>query len=182
MSSVPTNFVPAVSWRGQTAAWVARRPGFALLSFNQQLVELRLHSGTIDVGSTGWHFGPTIAAPERRRLLAAFNGGFKLETNAGGFESYGRVGAPLSDGLGSIVTYSDGTTDIGAWRNGVPTPGKEVVSVRQNLHLLIDRGRPAGDTGCLLCWGATLVASLTRRARRSGSPPTAISCGREAST
>ncbi|MGO9820065.1 MAG: hypothetical protein ACLPTJ_05350 [Solirubrobacteraceae bacterium] len=35
-------------------------------------------------------------------------------------------------------------------------PGKEVVSVRQNLHLLIDRGRPAGDTGCLLCWGATL--------------------------
>lgn len=154
-SSGPTNFVAAVSWRGQTAAWVARRPGFALLSFNQQLVKLRLHSGTTDAGSTGWRFGPTIAAPERRLLLSAFNGGFKFDTHAGGFESYGRLGAPLVDGLGSIVTYSDGTTDIGAWHHGVPVPGKQVVSVRQNLHLLIDRG-PAADTGCLLCWGATL--------------------------
>ncbi len=31
-----------------------------------------------------------------------------------------------------------------------------MVSVRQNLHLLIDGGRPAADTECLLCWGATL--------------------------
>jgi len=155
-SSLPTNFVPAASWRGQTAAWVARRPGFALLSFNQQLVELRLHSGTIDAGSSGWRYGPTIVAPERRLLVAAFNGGFKLDTNSGGFESYGRVGAPLSDGLGSIVTYSDGTTDIGAWHDGVPAHGMRVASVRQNLHLLIDGGRPAADTGCLLCWGATL--------------------------
>ena len=93
---------------------------------------------------------------ERRLLVAAFNGGFKFDTNSGGFESYGRVGAPLSDGLGSIVTYSDGTTDIGAWHDGVPAHGKRVASVRQNLHLLIDGGRPAADTGCLLCWGATL--------------------------
>jgi hypothetical protein len=154
--SLPTNFVPAVRWRGQNAAWVARRPGFALLSFNQQLVELRMHSGTIDAGSTGWRYGPTIAAPERRLLVAAFNGGFKFETHSGGFESYGRIGAPLSDGLGSIVTYSDGTTNIGAWHQGVPAPGKRVASVRQNLRLLMDGGRPAADTGCLLCWGATL--------------------------
>jgi hypothetical protein len=63
---------------------------------------------------------------------------------------------PLSDGLGSIVTYTDGSTDIRAWQQGVPAPGKQVASVRQNLHLLIAGGRPAVNLGCLLCWGATL--------------------------
>lgn len=152
----PTAFVPVVSWRGQTAAWVARRPGFALVSFNQRLLELRLHSGTVDAGVTGWRYGPAITGAERRRLVAAFNGGFKLDRGAGGFESYGRAGFPLSAGLGSIVTYADGFTDIGAWRQGVPAAGKHVVSVRQNLHLMIDHGRPALDLSCLLCWGATL--------------------------
>jgi hypothetical protein len=126
------------------------------MSFNQSLLELHLHSGTVDAGPTGWHYGPAIAGIERRNLVAAFNGGFKFVTGAGGFQSYGRVGYPLSAGLGSIVTYSDGTTGIGVWRSGVPARGKRVVSVRQNLHLLINGGRPAADTGCLLCWGATL--------------------------
>lgn len=155
-STAPTNFVPAVSWRGLTAAWVARRPGVALLSLDQKLLELHLHSGTVDAGPTGWRYGPAIAGVEARRLVAAFNGGFKFVTNAGGFDSYGRVGFPLSSGLGSIVTYSDGTTDLGSWRSGVPVAGKRVVSVRQNLHLLIDGGHPAASVGCLLCWGATL--------------------------
>jgi hypothetical protein len=146
--------------------WVARRPGFALLSFNQQAVELRLHSGTVDAGATGWRFGPAIAGTERRRLVAAFNGGFKLYTGAGGFYSFGRTGYPLSAGLASIVTYSDGFTDIGAWHAGVPAAGKHVVSVRQNLHLLINGGQPAADLGCLVCWGATLggVADPARSA------------------
>ncbi len=66
------------------------------------------------------------------------------------------MAAPLNDGLGLIVTYSDDSTDIGAWHQGVPAPGKSVVSVRQNLPLLIDQGRPAASLGCLTCWGATL--------------------------
>jgi len=154
--SSPTNFVPAVRWRGQVAGWIARRPSVALLSFDQRVTGLRLHSGTIDAGTLGWRWGPEISGSEHRRVVAAFNGGFKLDTNSGGFESYGRVAAPLSDGLGSIVTYSDGSTDIGAWHQGVPAPGKPVVSVRQNLPLLVDQGRPAASIGCLTCWGATL--------------------------
>lgn len=86
--SGPTGFVPAVSWRGQTAAWVARSAaGVALMSFDQQLLGLRLHSGTIDAGSSGWRFGPSVVGAERRRLVAAFNGGFKFSTGAGGFMS-----------------------------------------------------------------------------------------------
>ncbi len=152
-----TEFVPAAGWRGHTAAWVARSStGVALLSFDQRLLELTLHSGTVDAGASGWRHGPVIAGPERRHLLSAFNGGFKFSTGAGGFMSYGRVAAPLRDGLGSIVTYADGYTDIGAWQQGVPAAGRAVASVRQNLTLLIDNGSPAPTVDCRRCWGATL--------------------------
>jgi hypothetical protein len=156
-STLPTPFVPAVRWRGQTAVWIARsQSGIGLLSFNQQLVGLRLHSGTIDAGSTGWRLGPEVRGLEREHLVAAFNGAFKLTTGAGGFESYGRVAAPLQTGLGSIVTYTDGFTDIGSWHHEVPAPGRTIASVRQNLTLLIDHGVAASSVGCDSCWGATL--------------------------
>lgn len=152
-----TGFVPAAVWRGQTAAWVARSStGAALLSFDQRLVELALHSGTVDAGASGWRHGPVIAGFERRHLLSAFNGGFKFSTGAGGFMSDGRVATPLRDGLGSIVTYTDGSTDIGSWHRELPFAGGTVASVRQNLTLLIDHGRPAANEDCLSCWGATL--------------------------
>jgi hypothetical protein len=157
LGSAPTPFVPAVHWRGQTAVWIARSTsGIGLLSFDQSLVVLRLHSGAIDAGGSGWRWGPSVAGPELRHLVAAFNGGFKFSTGAGGFLSYGRVGAPLQNGIGSIVTYGNGMTDIGSWHAEVPAPGMRIVSVRQNLMLLIDHGRPAASVGCDSCWGATL--------------------------
>lgn len=157
VGSGPTGFVPAVGWRGRTAAWIARSgSGIALLSFDQRLSELRLHSGTIDAGGSGWRWGPEVSGTERHKLLAVFNGGFKFSTGAGGFVSFGQVGAPLRDGLGSIVTYADGRTDIGAWHLEVPAAGTTVASVRQNLTLLIDHGSAASSLDCRSCWGATL--------------------------
>lgn len=155
-ASGTTGFVPAVRWRGQTAAWIARTGSVSLLSFDQGLVQLRLHAGTGDPGGSGWRFGPSVIGAERRQLVAAFNGAFKFSTGAGGFESYGRVGASLQPGLGSIVTYVDGYTDIGAWHREVPAPGRAVASVRQNLQPLIDNGQPASNVDCRECWGATL--------------------------
>jgi hypothetical protein len=157
LSSQPTPFVPTVNWKASPVVWISRAPsGVAMMAFKQPEVQLRLHSGTTDAGTLGWRYGPAIAGLERKRLVAAFNGGFRLNIGVGGFESYGRVGAPLSDGLGSIVTYTDGTTDIGSWHQEVPTPGKTVASVRQNLSLLIDHGTAASTVDCLSCWGATL--------------------------
>ncbi len=152
-----TGFVPVAVWRGRPAVWIARSgSGVALLRFDQRLLELTLHSGTIDAGGSGWRAGPEIAGSERRHLVAAFNSGFKFDTGAGGFMSYGRVAAPLQDGLGSIVTYTDGYTDIGSWHRELPAPGKTVASVRQNLTLLIDHHQPAANISCISCWGATL--------------------------
>lgn len=151
------SFVAVVSWQGKPAAWLSRTPsGVTLLAFDQRRVELRLHSGTSDAGAVGWRFGPRVAGSERRRLVGAFNGGFRLSVGAGGFESYGRVAVALRDGLGSIVTYADGATDVGAWHQGVPAPGRRVVSVRQNLTLLVDHGHSASTVACRSCWGATL--------------------------
>jgi hypothetical protein len=161
LSSAPTPLVPVVRWRGQTAAWIERTPGgVSVIVFDQRLVQLHLHSGTIDAGALGWRYGPQISAAEAPGLVAAFNGGFRLSTGAGGFESYGRFGAPLQRGLGSIVTYADGTTDIGSWREEVPALGQPVASVRQNLTLLVDHGVAAPDLACLSCWGATLGGVL----------------------
>jgi hypothetical protein len=156
--SQPTaGFVPAVSWQGQTAAWIARTTsGVALLSFDQQLLELHLHAGSGDEGVTGWRYGSSASPSEVPHLAAAFNGGFKFSTSPGGFESYGHTAVPLQTGLGSVVTYADGGTDVGSWNREVPAPGRAVVSVRQNLPLLIDRGSAAANIDCVSCWGATL--------------------------
>jgi hypothetical protein len=156
-SSASSGFVPAVLWHGKTAVWIAHsRSGVGLLSFDQRLLKLALHSGTIDAGGSGWRWGPAVAGSERRRLVAAFNGGFKFSVGAGGFMSDGRVAVPVQDGLGSIVTYADGKTDIGSWHRELPVPGRPVASVRQNLTLLIDHGSPASTLDCRSCWGATL--------------------------
>ncbi len=156
-STQPTPFVAAVKWHGAVAAWIARSPsGVGLVSFNQRVVSLHLHSGTIDAGSTGWRYGPSLAGAERAKLISAFNGGFKLDVGAGGFMMNGRVASPLQPGLASIVTYTDGVTDIGSWQHGVPAAGRQVASVRQNLNLLIDNGQPASSADCDSCWGATL--------------------------
>ncbi len=72
------------------------------------------------------------------------------DTGAGGFESRGRTGSPLRAGLGSVVTYVDGYTDIGSWKRELPAPGRGVVSVHQGLTLLIDRGAIAPTVPYLL--------------------------------
>jgi hypothetical protein len=131
-----------------------------MLEFDQRLLELHLHAGSADEGVTGWRFGSSLTPGERPRVAAAFNGGFKFSTDPGGFESYGRVAVPLRPGLGSVVTYADGTTDVGSWHQEVPAPGSAVVSVRQNLALLIDHGHAAATTACVTCWGATLGGVL----------------------
>ena len=155
---------PTMSWkvvakvRGQPAAWVAQRSGVILMRFDQSFVHLTLHAGSSDGGVSGWTYGDKITPREIHLLVAAFNGGFKLTYRDVGFSSGGHVAVPLKAGLASIVTYTDGTTDIGAWRAGVPSASKTVFSVLQNQRLLVDRGVAAASvSNCLIaCWGETI--------------------------
>jgi len=152
--------------RGQPAVWLAQRSGVTLMRFDAGLMHLTLHAGSSDGGVSGWTYGDEITPREIHLLIAAVNGAFKLTYHDVGFMSGGHVAVPLKVGLASIVTYTDGTTDIGAWRAGVPSASKNVFSVLQNQRLLIDRGVAAASVSdCIIaCWGET-IGSQTSVAR-----------------
>jgi hypothetical protein len=166
--SVGGAFTPVAGVAGQTAAWMAQRSGVTFLRFDQSHVRLALHAGSAEPGGGRWRYGASIGPGEVHRVLAGFNGGFKLSYGSVGFVEGGRVAVPLSAGLGSIVTYRNGTTQIGAWHEGVPASREPIASVRQNLHLLVDHGLAASTVeSCVSeCWGQTLGggASVARSA------------------
>jgi hypothetical protein len=153
---------------GQPAAWVAHRGGISLMRFDQRLTHLTLHAGSLDGGLKGWRYGDRIRPSERHLLIAAFNGGFKLSYSNVGFLSAGHTAVALKQGLASIVTYTDGSSDIGAWDRGVPAPGRTVLSVLQNQRPLIDNGVVAPNVShCIQrCWGGTI--GLRPKIARSG--------------
>jgi len=151
---------------GRPAAWIAQRSPVTLMRFDQNLVHLTLHAGSSDGGVVGWTYGDQISRREIHLVIAAFNGGFKLTYTNVGFISGGRVAVPLKAGLGSLVTYANGRSDIGAWQEGVPAKGESVFSVLQNQQLLVDDGVAASTVSdCVIaCWGFT-IQGLTLVAR-----------------
>jgi len=162
----PQGWTTVAEVHGQPAAWLAQRSGVTLMRVDQSLVHVTLHAGSSDGGVTGWTYGDSITPREIHRVLAAVNGGFKLTYRDVGFMSGGHVAVALKAGLASIVTYTDGTTDIGAWRAGVPSASRTVFSVLQNQRLLVDRGVAAASvSNCIIaCWGET-IGSRTSVAR-----------------
>jgi hypothetical protein len=155
---VGAGWTPVATVGGRPAAWVSRHAGATLMRFDQRLVRLALHAGSAEPGGAGWSHPDRILPREAHRVIAGFNGGFKLSYGSVGFYADGRSPVALSSGLGSIVTYRDGTTQIGAWHEGVPASGRPIASVRQNLHLLVDHGLAAATAeSCVMeCWGRTL--------------------------
>jgi hypothetical protein len=108
---------------------------------------------------------PSVALPSRgelqvptryrNRLLATFNSGFKLSDSGGGWALYGHTDAPMQDGRATFVRYSDGRYDVIDWQGG-PQVSANVVFARQNLPLIVDRGRPSPNLNDGPEWGATL--------------------------
>ena len=102
--------------------------------------------------------GPSqVPYGQRWRVLAAFNSGFKYAYSYSqhGFSVDGHTYVWLKPGLGTLVGYRDGRVDIVRWRGG-PTPPLTVAFARQNLPLLVDRGRPVAGIDNGPAWGATL--------------------------
>jgi hypothetical protein len=158
-------WTPLAAIRGTTGVWIARVPAHAepgltvtLMRFDQSRVRLVLHAGNEDPGGTGWRYGDLIGPREGRAAVVAFNSAFRASYGAGGFMQAGRVGWRLHRGAASVVIYADGSADIGTWHGTVPARGRAVAAVRQNLTLLIDRGRvaPTVDSCIKVCWGDPL--------------------------
>jgi hypothetical protein len=119
-----------------------------------------LHNGSSDPGYAaavkGVVAGDAIGSAERRQLLAAFNGGFKLGVGAGGYEQERHVISPLLRGYASFIIDRSGRARIALWGYGAPVPGEAVYSVRQNLQLLVEHGKATPAASDWYAWGATL--------------------------
>ena len=111
------------------------------------------------VPGTRWPERSPVRAVDRRpstwvpRLVAAFNGGFKLSDHAGGYFYAGRVVAPLRPGLASLAVGLDGSLRVAVWgRDLSSTTG--LLAVRQNLPPLVDHGLPmTRSTDGVTTWG-----------------------------
>ncbi len=122
-----------------------------LIRFDAGRVVFDLHIGSSDppvnLATIPQDRGPFIAADEVPFLLAAFNGGFKMNAGQGGVEVDGQVVSPLMDGKASFVIDANGTAHIGVWGSTLPTRGEQVESVRQNLPPLIADGHQTPASG-----------------------------------
>ncbi len=151
---------PAVRGPGVSVSRVRTADGSVVtLATFRGPVQYVLHNGSGDPGPAAAGLvraGPAVGGAERRRLLAAFNGGFKLSAGAGGYEQEGHVISPLRAGLVSLVIDRSGRARIGVWGHGLPAPGEAVYSVRQNLQPLVKHGRPTPAAADWGLWGATL--------------------------
>jgi hypothetical protein len=142
-SAIHTSFVVGVAW------------------MDPMLLKATLYSGSqIPGGGPFTHTAP-VSLTAATSLVAAFNAGFLMSAANGGYYTDSTTIIPLRTGAASFVVYKDGLFALGQWGSEVSmTPS--VVSVRQNLDLLVDNGQivPAAYDANSAAWGATLGGSL----------------------
>lgn len=86
------------------------------------------------------------------RVLANFNGAFRLQDSRGGYYFQGHTVRPLVPGAASAVLTSKNQISIGRWGRDLHM-SSDVVAVRQNLSLIVDHGKSLA--GQQFSWGAT---------------------------
>jgi hypothetical protein len=161
-------FKTVVTVKGQPTVQIAyMRPdnkhtsylsGIAWMSGN--LLKFVQHPGFSDPGHMElWSQPAMIPTSQRSGLVATFNGGFKIKNSRGGFYADGHTAGTLVKGAASLVVYADEHSDVISWPG--TKPNSDIVSVRQNLTLLIDNGSIATnlDKNVLANWGWTLKNS-----------------------
>ncbi len=125
-----------------------------------KLLSARLYSGSISPGGGPYKYTAPIQPAQAASLVAAFNGGFIMSVAHGGYYTQGRVIDPLVPGAASLVIYSNGSVNVGAWGSDVNMTSN-VASVRQNLVPLVAGGQPtaAAASPNWQTWGATCGAN-----------------------
>jgi hypothetical protein len=90
----------------------------------------------------------------RPNLIALFNGGFKISESHGGYYDHGVTAASLADGAASEVIFKDGHMAVGMWgRDYSFQKNTDIVSVRQNLKLMVDAGQVVPYIDDSSTWG-----------------------------
>ncbi|MCU1701523.1 MAG: hypothetical protein JWR34_7586 [Mycobacterium sp.] len=115
-------------------------------------VQAHLEPGTVQPvrsGSAG-----QIPSGQLPDVAAAFNSGFKMSANSGGFYLDGTTVRTLVDGKASAVIDDTGRLSIGQWGRDIQM-SSHVRAVRQNLALIVEGGQPVPglDRNVDLRWG-----------------------------
>jgi hypothetical protein len=117
-------------------------------------VQAHLVAGTAEPSGTG---SPGQIPPDRLPdVVAAFNSGFKMSAQPGGFYLDGTNVRDLVDGKASAVIDEYGRLTIGQWGRDVQM-SPAIRAVRQNLALIVEMGRPVPglDRNTDQRWGST---------------------------
>lgn len=117
-------------------------------------VKAHLVAGTAEPAGTG---SPGRIPPERLPdVVAAFNSGFKMSAQPGGFYLDGNNVRDLVDGKASAVIDDHGRLTIGQWGRDLQM-SPAIRAVRQNLALIVEKGRPVPglDRNTDLRWGSS---------------------------
>lgn len=138
-----TSMRPVRSAASVTATYVYMR---------RDLVAARMYGGTELPGGDGWEYYSKVDGADRRKLLAAFNGGFRFEHIDGGYMNEGRTVEPLVDGEATVAIDRDGLITIGQYGRDLRDDGTWV-SLRQGLPLLVDGGMSMAATRYDAAWG-----------------------------
>ncbi len=144
-----TTLVPPGGGQPAGIAWMDTR-----------LLTAQLYSGSISPGGGPYRYTAPVQPAQASSLVAAFNGGFKLDAAGGGYYTEGRLIDPLVTGAASFVIYADGSVTVGAWgRDVAMTPN--VIAVRQNLVPLVTGGHPTPQAAGAdwQSWGSTCGAT-----------------------
>ncbi len=117
-----------------------------LVWMDPKLVRFEVHPGTQEPGGKS-AIPPQIPLDQRLGLIAAFNGGFRMQDALGGFYLDGITYKPLREGAASLVVFKNGVATVAAWGRDI-SMRDDIAAVRQNLDLIIDNGggapNPAG--------------------------------------
>lgn len=141
--AVHTSYVVGVAW------------------MDTKLLSATLYSGSWIPGGGPWPDTAPVRPGAARHLVAAFNAGFLMNAANGGYYTDHKLVDPLRVGAASFVVYRNGTSNVIAWGPNDHL-SSSIVSVRQNLDLLVNNSQPApglrsNDTSQ---WGATLGNSV----------------------
>jgi hypothetical protein len=122
---------------------------------NTKRTTLTLNPGRLEPSVSIPRGSMDVPQARQGKLLATFNSGFKLSDSHGGFVLGSQTYANMQDGLGTLVSYSNGRVDVIDWQDGSRAPSS-VAFARQNLPLIVDGGRPNPNLSNGSEWGATV--------------------------
>jgi hypothetical protein len=116
-----------------------------------------IYNGNDQPGGSGWQHGDHVPPSETPGLVAAFNGGFRLDMARGGYQSEGRIVRPFVTGRATFGVRADGTVDLGVWGRDLQ-PTTPYASAFQSLDLIVDGANdvPGLSRDDHLRWGQTL--------------------------